>query len=248
MQRHRLSEGRDFGAGHGIDRSKPLRFRFNGRGYQGFAGDTLASALLANGVRLTSRSFKYHRPRGIFTAGAEEPNALVQLGTGSRTEPNLKATQVELFEGLEARSVNCWPSPSFDLRALNQLGGALMPAGFYYKTFMRPDWHLFEGAIRRAAGLGVSPDSPDPDRYGVGHMTADVVVVGAGPAGLATALAAATASSKSRVLLIDDQPMPGGSSLWRVPLQSGARLKEWVTRTVSQLSAFPTSRPSREPR
>lgn len=239
MQPHRLSEGRDFGTGHGIDRSKPLRFRFNGRGYQGFAGDTLASALLANGVRLTSRSFKYHRPRGIFTAGAEEPNALVQLGTGSRTEPNLKATQVELFEGLEARSVNCWPSPSFDLRALNQLGGALMPAGFYYKTFMRPDWHLFEGAIRRAAGLGVSPDSPDPDRYGVGHMTADVVVVGAGPAGLATALAAATASSKSRVLLIDDQPTPGGSSLWRVPLQSGARLKEWVTRTVSQLSAFP---------
>src|SRR5262245_28147815 len=141
MPAHRLSaSGRD------IDRSRPLRFLFNGRSYEGYAGDTLASALLANGERLVARSFKYHRPRGIFSAGAEEPSALVQVGSGARSEPNLKATQVALFDGLEARSVNCWPSPAFDLRALYQLGASLMPAGFYYKTFMRPDWHLFEGA------------------------------------------------------------------------------------------------------
>lgn len=196
-----------------IDRSRPIRFRFNGREYQGFEGDTLAAALLANDVKLVARSFKYHRPRGIFSAGSEEPNALVQIGIGTRAEPNLKATQVELYDGLIARSVNCWPSPRFDVRALHQLGAALMPAGFYYKTFMRPHWHLFEGAIRRAAGLGIAPTESDPDRYDEMHAVTDVAIVGAGPAGLAAAAAALACGA--HVLLMDDQSEPGGSLLWR---------------------------------
>lgn len=232
MQRRRLS-----GVGRDIDRSRPLRFRFNGRVYEGYAGDTLASALLANGLRLVARSFKYHRPRGIFSAGAEEPSALVQLGTGSRTEPNLKATQVLLFDGLDARSVNCWPSPAFDLRAVNQLGAALMPAGFYYKTFMRPDWHLFEGAIRRAAGLGVTPELPDPDRYDLTHAHTDVLVVGGGPAGVAAAHAAARKGA--RVILADDQPHLGGSLHWRVPADSSVKARAWLEQTSGELRSLP---------
>ena len=131
-QRQRL----DVGAR--IDRSQTLHFRFNGKPYQGFAGDTLASALLANGMRLVGRSFKFHRPRGIYSAGIEEPNALVQLGAGASSEPNLRATQVELFDGLEAASVNCWPSVKFDVWSLNDRFSSMLPAGFYYKTFMWP--------------------------------------------------------------------------------------------------------------
>ncbi|MEE8203123.1 MAG: 2Fe-2S iron-sulfur cluster-binding protein, partial [Alphaproteobacteria bacterium] len=132
VQRQRLAEGGR------IDRSVALGFTFNGTSYSGCAGDTLASALVANGVSLVGRSFKYHRPRGIFSAGAEEPNALVQLGSGARTEPNLRATQVELYDGLEAVSVNCWPSLEYDLSAINSWFARIMPAGFYYKTFMWP--------------------------------------------------------------------------------------------------------------
>ena len=232
MQARRLPAG-----GCEIDRSRPLRFRFNGREYEGYAGDTLASALLANGARLLARSFKYHRPRGIFSAGAEEPNALVQVGTGSLTEPNLKATQVALFDGLDARSVNCWPSPAFDLRALNQLGAALMPAGFYYKTFMRPDWHLFEGAIRRAAGLGIGPELPDPDRYDSTHAHTDVLVVGGGPSGLAAARAAG--ATGARVILVDDQPRLGGSLHWRTLAGSAAKAGAWMDATVAALQSMP---------
>src|SRR4051794_10940450 len=150
-----------------IDRSRPLRFTFDGREYQGYAGDTLASALLANGVRLVGRSFKYHRPRGIFTAGPEEPNALVQLRRGARTEPNTRATMIELFDGLEAMSQNRWPSLAFDVRAIHQAFAAMMPSGFYYKTFMWPKrfWMKYEEAIRRAAGMGEAPREPDPDHY-----------------------------------------------------------------------------------
>src|SRR5918994_950689 len=132
-------------------------------------------------------SFKYHRPRGIFGSGAEEPNALVQLGTGAHTEPNARATQVELYEGLRAASQNCWPSVRFDLWALNNLLAPLFPAGFYYKTFMWPQswWQgVYERIIRRAAGLGRAPTEPDPDRYEQMHAHCDVLVVGAGPAGL----------------------------------------------------------------
>ena len=148
-----------------IDRSKPVGFRFDGRNYQGYEGDTLASALLANGVHLVGRSFKYHRPRGILSAGAEEPNALIQLGEGARTEPNLRATQIELVEGLRARSQNRWPSLGFDVGALNNALSRFIPAGFYYKTFMWPAalWMKYEYFIRQAAGLGESPQVRDPE-------------------------------------------------------------------------------------
>ena len=157
----RLSEGT------GVDTTKAVIFKYDGVVYQGVEGDTLASALLANGVQLVGRSFKYHRPRGIFTAGSEEPNALVQLGEGERTEPNTRATQVDLFSGLTARSQNCFPSVSFDVGAINSLLSRCLPAGFYYKTFMWPAsmWMTYEKMIRRAAGLGKSPTEKDPDKY-----------------------------------------------------------------------------------
>ena len=207
-QPHRLH------GGGRIDRRQPLHFTFDGAGYQGYAGDTLASALLANGVHLVGRSFKYHRPRGIFGAGAEEPNALVQLGSVARTEPNVRATQVELHDGLTAASQNCWPSVRFDLWALNGVLGPLFPAGFYYKTFMWPQswWRsVYERLIRRAAGLGRAPTAPDPDRYEHMHAHCDVLVVGGGPAGLMAALAAGR--SGARVILVDEQPELGGALL-----------------------------------
>src|SRR5882724_6219827 len=196
-----------------IDRSRPLRFTFNDRSYGGYLGDTLASALLANGVTLVGRSFKYHRPRGIMSAGAEEPNALVQLGGGAYTEPNIRATVAELYEGLSANSQNCWPSVELDIGAVNNALSRLFPAGFYYKTFMWPPsfWMKYEQVIRRAAGLGRSPAEPDPDRYDKTNAHCDVLVVGAGPAGIAAALAAGR--SGARVILADEQAEPGGSLL-----------------------------------
>ncbi len=194
-----------------IDRSVPLAFTFDGRRYTGYRGDTLASALLANGVRLIGRSFKYHRRRGIFGAGAEEPNALVRVGAGSRAEPNLKATRVALFDGLQAQSQNRWPSLALDAGALVNAASRLFPAGFYYKTFMWPGswWMFYERFIRRAAGLGRAPLDPDPDHYDRRYAFCDVLVVGAGPAGLMAALTAARAGA--RVILVDDALAPGGS-------------------------------------
>ncbi|MDX1528147.1 MAG: 2Fe-2S iron-sulfur cluster-binding protein, partial [Gammaproteobacteria bacterium] len=147
-----------------VDREQPLRFTFDGKKYTGYAGDTLASALLANGVKLVGRSFKYHRRRGIFGDGAEEPNALVRLRRGERAEPNLRATSVELFSGLEATSQNHWPSLEFDFGAINNLTSRFLPAGFYYKTFMWPAgaWLFYERMIRKAAGLGRAAEHPDP--------------------------------------------------------------------------------------
>jgi heterotetrameric sarcosine oxidase alpha subunit len=204
----RLAKG-----GH-IDRSRPMAFTFDGQRMTGFAGDTLASALLANGVTLVGRSFKYHRPRGIFCAGPEEPNALVTLREGSARTPNIPATTVELSEGLVAESQNRWPSLRFDLQAVNSLFAPLLAAGFYYKTFMGPtrrSWMLYEPFIRRAAGLGRASEAPDPDRYEVRHEFADVTVVGAGPAGLAAAIAAAGAGAQ--VILIEQDFLAGGSLL-----------------------------------
>jgi sarcosine oxidase subunit alpha len=168
-----------------IDRQRALSFTFDGTAYRGFHGDTLASALLANGVRLVGRSFKYHRPRGIFSAGGEEPNALVRLGQGARAEPNMRATQIELFDGLVAHSQNNWPSLRWDLGQVLGWLGRFLPAGFYYKTFMWPAsmWPHYEKIIRRMAGMGQSPTLPDPDFYEKRHAHCDLLVIGAGPAG-----------------------------------------------------------------
>jgi sarcosine oxidase subunit alpha len=221
-QSHRLT------AGGRIDRDRPLRFRFDGVEYTGYEGDTLASALLANGVRVTGRSFKYHRPRGIVGAGFEEPNTLVQLGVDERTEPNLKATQIELHDGLQARAVNCWPSARFDVLAMFRWFKPLMPSGFYYKTFIWPNWHWFEPLIRIAAGLGLSPRKPDPDRYDKRHDKVDVLVVGGGRSGIEAALGAA--ESGRRVLLVDDQVELGGALLQG----DGAGLARYRERLAAQ--------------
>ena len=227
--------GRTTAEGGRIDRTRILRFRFDGRGYTGYQGDTLASALLASGVTLLGRSFKYHRPRGILSAGIEEPNALVQLRSGRRTEPNVKATQVELFDGLEAWSQNRWPTLSVDLGAVNDLLSPLFPAGFYYKTFMWPKgfWHAYESLIRRMAGLGKAPTQADPDLYDRTYAHADVVVVGGGPAGLVAA--AAAARTGARVILADEQREFGGSLLGNGEAIDGAPGDAWVARTVADL-------------
>ncbi len=197
-----------------IDRSRTLRFTFDGRVMVGHPGDTLASALLANGVGIVGRSFKYHRPRGILTAGSSEPNALVTLGEGASSEPNTRATMVELSDGLIARSQNCWPSAAFDVGAINGLLSPFLSAGFYYKTFMWPAplWEkLYEPLIRKAAGLGRASKAPDPDRYEKSWAHCDLLVIGAGPAGLGAALTAGR--SGARVILVDEDHEPGGALL-----------------------------------
>jgi sarcosine oxidase subunit alpha len=226
-------------AGGAIDRGRPLSFTFDGQRYDGYAGDTLASALLANGVRLVGRSFKYHRPRGIFTAGPEEPNALVSLRSGARAEPNTRATMIELYDGLEAESQNRWPSLAFDIGALSEHLAPLFPAGFYYKTFMWPAswWELYERFIRRAAGLGIAPRERDPDHYEHRHAHCDVLVVGAGPAGLAAALAAARAGA--RVMLVDEREELGGSLRRERRTIDGRAAHAWVRDVAAELAAQP---------
>jgi len=229
-QSHRLA------AGGRIDRSRPLGFVFEGRRHQGYAGDTLASALIANGVRIVARSMKLHRPRGILTAGVEEPNALVQLGFGGRSEPNARATMVELHDGLVAAGVNAWPSLGFDVMAVNQLFQRLLVAGFYYKTFKGPGglWHkLYEPLIRRAAGFGRAPEAADPDRYDHAHLHCDVLVVGGGLAGLAAALAAGRTGA--RVILADEGAEPGGIQLGRAGDIGGSDGTEWIGDTLAAL-------------
>lgn len=197
----RVTEG-----GRRIDRSRTISFTFDRRRFTGHPGDTLASALLANGVHLVGRSFKYHRPRGILTAGPEEPNALVTVGEGSLAEPNARATTIELYEGLVARSQNAWPSLGLDLGAATGLFGRLLPAGFYYKTFLgsaRRWTRLYEPAIRRMAGLGPAPKAPDPERYDKVHAHCEVLVVGGGASGRDAALAALP---EGRVILVDERP------------------------------------------
>jgi sarcosine oxidase subunit alpha len=222
-----------------IDRSRPLTFRFDGKAYTGFSGDTLASALLANDVRLVGRSFKYHRPRGILTAGSEEPNALVTLRSGSRAEPNTRATITELYESLEATSQNRWPSLRYDAMAINQLFSPLLVAGFYYKTFMWPGkfWEkLYEPLIRRAAGLGALSMEPDPDVYDRNHAFCDLLVIGGGPAGLSATLAAGRAGL--RVILVHEDSMLGGQILSSTEEIDGRPGQEWVSTVVDELSSF----------
>jgi sarcosine oxidase subunit alpha len=225
--------------GGAIDRSRPLPFTFNGRALEGHAGDTLASALLANGVRLVGRSFKYHRPRGIYTAGPEEPNALVRVGAGARVIPNRPATTLELYEGLAAASINCWPGVGFDIGGINNRVASLLPAGFYYKTFMWPAaaWMWYEKWIRRAAGLGRTPGAPDPDRYDKRNAFCDVLVIGGGPAGLSAALAAGRAGA--RVILCESAPAPGGQLAWNGDAAGGGPGTQWLAATQAALAALP---------
>jgi sarcosine oxidase, subunit alpha len=233
-----------------IDRSRPLAFTFDGLLYQGYSGDTLASALIANGVHLVGRSFKYHRPRGILSAGAEEPNALVTVTRGAgRVTPNLRATQIELTDGLSASSQNRWPSLKFDIGAVNDLFSPLFGAGFYYKTFMGPkvlgkNWawaRVYEPMIRRAAGLGAPPREPDPDRYQRTFDHCDVLIIGAGPAGLGAALAAS--QSRARVVVCDENPALGGSLLAEAEAEiDGKSALRWLEETLAALRSAPNVR------
>ncbi|HRO13393.1 MAG TPA: FAD-dependent oxidoreductase, partial [Amaricoccus sp.] len=225
-----------------VDHGKPVRFTFDGKPYQGLAGDTLASALLANGVHLMGRSFKYHRPRGVVSAGSDEPNALFGTRRGpGRFEPNTRATIQELRTGLEATSQNRWPSLSFDMGAVNDNLGSLFSAGFYYKTFMWPRsfWDkVYEPVIRNAAGLGVSPSEPDADRYASRFAHTDVLVVGAGPSGLAAALAAGR--SGASVTLVDENAEVGGTLLSEPTVViDGKPAWDWLAATVAELAALP---------
>ena len=224
-----------------VDRAQPLPFQFDGIRYEGLAGDTLASALIANGVHLVGRSFKYHRPRGILTAGVDEPNALVQLSRGARYEPNVRATTQELHAGLVASSQNCWPSVRFDVGAINDLAARLIPAGFYYKTFMWPPtprwWLRYEHVIRRAAGMGRAASLADPDSYEHQYAHCDVLVIGAGPAGLAATRAAANAGA--RVLLCDEQPIFGGGLVGAAATIDGLDATIWAAEVTALLAESP---------
>jgi heterotetrameric sarcosine oxidase alpha subunit len=231
---HRLAEGGR------IARDRPLSFTLEGRTFSGFAGDTLASALLANGLTLIGRSFKYHRPRGFVAAGCEEPNGLVTLGEAGRTTPNIAATMTELHDGLCARRQNGKPSVDFDLMAINSWLAPLLGAGFYYKTFMGPrrgSWMFYEPFIRRAAGLGRAVHVRDPDRYETRYEFADVLVIGAGAAGLAAASAAGR--SGARVLLVEQDSLLGGQLLSR---RLEDRCEAWRGAAVAAVAACPNIR------
>ncbi len=226
-----------------LNRAKPVEFTFNGRHMRGFEGDTLASALLANGQMLVGRSFKYHRPRGIVASGAEEPNALVNLGDGGRFEPNQRATTTELFDGLRATSQNHWPSLEFDVGAVNSYVSRFLPAGFYYKTFIHPRaaWkHVFEPFIRQSAGLGRAPKEADTDRYEHFHIHTDVLVIGGGVAGLAAARAAA--ATGARVMVAEQTAVFGGRAPVDGATIDGLSAQDWIDRTEAELRAMPNVR------
>jgi sarcosine oxidase, subunit alpha len=229
-------------SGGRIDRAARMKFQFDGATYEGFAGDTLASALLANGVHLVGRSFKYHRPRGILAAGAEEPNGLVTVvRDAARMTPNLRATQVELYDGLIAESQNRWPNLRHDFGRINDALSAFFPAGFYYKTFMWPKkaWQaIYEPLIRRAAGLGRAPTQADPDRYAQRYAHCEVLIAGAGPAGMAAALAAAARGA--RVMLCDESTEFGGSLLSSTAaLIDGQPSATWLQQATATLADNP---------
>ena len=226
-----------------IDRSKTLSFTFDGRSYAAHPGDTLASALLAADVRLMGRSFKYHRPRGVMTSGSEEPNALMQVRTGGRQEPNTRATVAEVYDGLEAQSQNRWPSLSFDALGINDRFHSFFAAGFYYKTFMWPRkfWEaVYEPIIRRAAGLGRLSREADPDGYDKGFLHADLLVIGAGPAGLMAALTAGRAGL--RVILADEDFLAGGRLNAEAGSVGEAGSADWARAAIAELAALPTVR------
>ena len=226
-----------------VDRSKPVGFRFDGVTYQGFAGDTLASALLANDIRLVGRSFKYHRPRSVLTAGSEEPNALVSVGRGAATEPNVRATVQEIYEGLEAVSQNRWPSLGWDLMSVNDLAAPFLGAGFYYKTFMWPKafWEkIYEPVIRRAAGLGALSGAHNQDKYERAYAFCDLLVVGSGPTGLMAALMAGRAGAD--VILAEEDARMGGRLLAETGEIDGQPGAVWAAAVLDELDAMPNVR------
>lgn len=230
-----MTSFRRLSTGGRIARNQPVTARFDGKPLPGFTGDTLASALLASNKVLVGRSFKYHRPRGIVAAGIEEPNALFTIGEGARTEPNVAATMVEMTDGLVAKTQNAWPSPDFDLMAVNSLLSPLFQSGFYYKTFMGPSkgsWMFYEPFIRKAAGLGKATDLPDPDRYDMRFAFCDVLVIGSGPAGLAAALTAGR--SGARVVLAEQDSDFGGSLL----SGTNAEQEAWRVSCVDELNSL----------
>jgi len=225
-----------------LKRDKVISFTFDGKKYKGFEGDTIASALLANGVSLIGRSWKYHRPRGIVSDGAEEPSAIFQLEEGAFTIPNVRATQAEIYEGMLIKSTNAWPSVSFDVMSIFGVFSRFLPAGFYYKTFMWPQkfWMAYEHIIRKASGLGESPRLPDPDHYLRTNAHCDVLVVGSGPAGLMAALAAGR--SGARVILADEQAEFGGRLLSSVDRIDNQAADDWLSEVVAELTSMPDVR------
>ena len=223
-----------------INRDKKIKFKFNGKDYFGYEGDTLASALLANGIHLIGRSFKYHRPRGFFGAGVDEPNAKMQVVINGHSEPNINATEIELVDGLSATSQNCWPSVEFDVGAINNFLNKFFPAGFYYKTFMWPKsfWYkVYEPFIRKAAGLGVASLEKDKERYEHKYEFCDLLVTGSGPAGLASAYSAAKNGAK--VILAEDKPRFGGTLLTDDVTIDNLSGKAWADKIISELKEMP---------
>ena len=223
-----------------INRDKVITFNFNGKSYQGYEGDTLASALLANGVHLVGRSFKYHRPRGFIGAGVDEPNAKLQVTINGHSEPNINAAEIELVDGLSATSQNCWPSVEFDIGAINNFLKRFFPAGFYYKTFMWPKsfWYkVYEPFIRKAAGLGVASLEKDKERYEHKFEYCDLLVTGSGPSGLASAYAAAKNGAK--VILAEDKPRYGGTLLTDDVSIDNMSGKDWSEKIISELKTMP---------
>ncbi|MBT7623327.1 MAG: NAD(P)-binding domain-containing protein, partial [Flavobacteriaceae bacterium] len=225
-----------------IDETIVVSFKFNGKKYKGFKGDTLASALLANNVHLVGRSFKYHRPRGIMTSGSEEPSAIVQVGNHkAMTEPNVRATEIEIYDGLEAKSQNCWPSVNFDIGGINNVLSPFLPAGFYYKTFMWPAsfWGKYEYIIRHSAGLGKSPTEPDKDIYDHRYVHCDVLIIGAGISGIMAAKMAA--KNNFNTFLLDEKNEIGGTTIY----QNSDHFKidnevsaEWLKNQINELKKF----------
>ena len=225
-----------------IDETTRVSFKFNSKNYFGYKGDTLASALIANGIHLVGRSFKYHRPRGIMTAGSEEPNAIVQLNNNSAlSEPNVRATEVEIYDGLEASSQNCWPSVNFDIGGINNFLSPLLPAGFYYKTFMWPAsfWEKYEYFIRKSAGLGKSPATPDPDIYDHKYIHCDVLVIGGGISGI---MAAKTAAQNGlNTLLVEEKPNLGGTTIYQNSEQhkiNNQTSSIWLEKEIANLESL----------
>ncbi len=222
-------------SGGRIHRDQPVTVDFNGKSLGAYAGDTVASTLLAHGIHLVARSFKYHRPRGILAAGVEEPNALLTVGQGDAREPNIAATTLEAHDGLRTHTQNAWPSVGFDLMAINSLLSPIFVAGFYYKTFMGPTrkaWMFYEHFIRRAAGLGTASQAPDTDRYDWQHGFTDLLVIGSGPAGLSAALGAARAGME--VTLVEQDFELGGSLLCQAV---GSPQDRWLAQMRSDIEA-----------